>query len=43
MIARASILPDVSVEQMFLSGETYPDGKSQYFTIRTTEKRSRNW
>ena len=38
VIARASILPDVSVEQMFLSGQTYPDGKSKYFTIRTTEK-----
>ena len=38
MIARASHLPDVSVEQMFLSGESYPDGKSRYFTIRTTEK-----
>jgi SecD/SecF fusion protein len=36
--ARASKLPDVSVEQMFLSGESYPDGKSRYFTIRTTEK-----
>jgi SecD/SecF fusion protein len=38
VIARASILPDVSVEQMFLSGQTFPDGKSKYFTIRTTEK-----
>ena len=37
VIARASQLPDVSVEQMFLSGESYADGKSRYFTIRTTE------
>jgi SecD/SecF fusion protein len=36
--ARASSLPDISVEQMFLSGESYPEGKSRYFTIRTTEK-----
>jgi SecD/SecF fusion protein len=35
---RAEELPDVSVEQMFLSGEEYPDGKSRRFTIRTTEK-----
>ncbi|MCI0703915.1 MAG: protein translocase subunit SecD [Planctomycetia bacterium] len=35
---RASHLPDVSVEQMFLSGETYETGKSRYFTVRTTEK-----
>ncbi|MBN9120943.1 MAG: protein translocase subunit SecD [Planctomycetes bacterium] len=35
---RASALPDVSVEQMFLSGEDYPMGKSKRFTIRTTEK-----
>lgn len=35
---RASHLPDVSVEQMFLSGENYEQGKSRYFTIRTTEK-----
>jgi SecD/SecF fusion protein len=38
VIARAGQLPDVSVEQMFLSGESYPDGKSRYFTIRTTER-----
>ena len=38
VMARASQLPDVSVEQMFLSGEGYSDGKSRYFTIRTTEK-----
>ena len=36
--SRASRLPDVSVEQMFLSGEDYSDGKSRYFTVRTTEK-----
>lgn len=35
---RASSLPDVSVEQMFLSGENYGAGKSRRFTIRTTEK-----
>ncbi|MDY3558683.1 protein translocase subunit SecD [Gemmata sp. JC673] len=35
---RAGQLPDVSVEQMFLSGEKYEMGKSRYFTIRTTEK-----
>ena len=39
VIARARVLPDVSVEQMFLSGEErYPNGKSRYFTIRTTER-----
>ena len=36
--ARASHLPDVSVEQMFLSGESYPGGRSRYFTVRTTER-----
>ncbi|MBX9580119.1 MAG: protein translocase subunit SecD, partial [Gemmataceae bacterium] len=35
---RASHLPDVSVEQMFLSGESYPGGRSRYFTVRTTER-----
>jgi SecD/SecF fusion protein len=35
---RASHLPDVSIEQMFLSGETYPGGRSRYFTVRTTER-----
>ena len=35
---RAGHLPDVSVEQIFLSGESYPSGKSRYFTIRTTER-----
>ncbi|AMV23833.1 bifunctional preprotein translocase subunit SecD/SecF [Gemmata sp. SH-PL17] len=36
--ARVSSLPDVSVEQMFLTGEDYGSGKSRYFTVRTTEK-----
>ena len=36
--ARASHLPDVSVEQMFLSGEKYEGGRSSYFTVRTTER-----
>ncbi|HEX4608351.1 MAG TPA: protein translocase subunit SecD, partial [Urbifossiella sp.] len=36
---RALHLPDVSVEQMFLSDDPkFPDGKSRYFTIRTTER-----
>ncbi len=38
VLARAGTLPDVSVEQMFLTGTRFPDGKSQYFTIRTTER-----
>jgi SecD/SecF fusion protein len=39
VVAHASELPDVSVEQMRLSHEEeYKDGKSRYFTIRTTEK-----
>ncbi len=38
MKQRASHLPDVSVEQMFLSGESFAEGKSRYFTVRTTEK-----
>ncbi len=38
VIARARTLPDVSVEQMYLTGESYPDGKSRYFTVRTTER-----
>ena len=38
--ARAARLPDVSVEQTFLSDEQdkYTDGKSRRFTVRTTEK-----
>jgi SecD/SecF fusion protein len=35
---RASRLPDVSVEQTFLSNESYEMGKSRRFTIRTTER-----
>lgn len=35
---RAGHLPDYSVEQVFLSGKSFSDGKSQLFTIRTTEK-----
>jgi SecD/SecF fusion protein len=35
---RARHLPDYSVEQIFLSGESYPEGKSRYFTVRTTER-----
>jgi SecD/SecF fusion protein len=35
---RVSELPDVSVEQTFLSGDDYPMGKSKRFTVRTTEK-----
>lgn len=38
VVARASHLPDISVEQTFRSGESYPEGKSRRFTIRTTEK-----
>ncbi|MBA4187730.1 MAG: hypothetical protein C0467_06895 [Planctomycetaceae bacterium] len=38
VIRRAKELPDWSVEQMFLAGTSYPDGKSKYFTIRTTER-----
>lgn len=39
VLDRARHLPDVSVEQVYLSDEpSYGDGKSKYFTIRTTEK-----
>ena len=39
VLARARRLPGVSVEQVYLSDEpTYGDGKSRYFTVRTTEK-----
>ncbi|HVL14656.1 MAG TPA: protein translocase subunit SecD [Gemmata sp.] len=40
VVARARELPDVSVEQMFLSTDDkkYDNGKSKYFTVRTTEK-----
>ncbi|MBX9625439.1 MAG: protein translocase subunit SecD [Gemmataceae bacterium] len=37
--ARASHLPDVSVEQMFLSTDRdFGEGRSRYFTVRTTER-----
>jgi SecD/SecF fusion protein len=36
--ARASRLPDVSVEQTFLSTDNFQMGKSKRFTVRTTEK-----
>ena len=35
---RAGKLPDVSVEQTFLSGESYDGEKSKRFTVRTTER-----
>jgi SecD/SecF fusion protein len=35
---RAQHLPDLSVEQIFLSSETYSDNKSRHFTIRASEK-----
>lgn len=35
---RASRLPDWSVEQVFLSSEPNDEGKSRFFTVRTTEK-----
>jgi SecD/SecF fusion protein len=36
---RAQKLPDVSVEQMFLTDDpSFENGKSRYFTIRTTER-----
>src|SRR5262249_14293719 len=35
---RAQLLPDSSVEQIFLSTEPAEGGKSRYFTIRTSEK-----
>jgi SecD/SecF fusion protein len=37
---RASGLPGLSVEQVYLSGERdkYPNGESRLFTVRTTEK-----
>ena len=36
--ARASHMPDASVEQVYLSGDSFPGNKSASFTIRTTEK-----
>ncbi len=38
VIARASKLPGLSVEQVFIGGESYGSGKSRSFTIRTTER-----
>lgn len=38
VLDRARHLPDVSVEQMFLSDDNFADGKSRYFTVRTTER-----
>lgn len=38
LIARASTLPDVSVEQVFLTGEKFDGGGSKSFTLRTTER-----
>ena len=35
---RASVLPGQSIEQVYLSGDSFPGGKSRSFTIRTTEK-----
>ncbi len=36
--ARASILPDASVEQVFLKGDSFGGNKARSFTVRTTEK-----
>jgi len=36
--ARASHLPDASVEQVFLKDDDFPGNKSLSFTVRTTEK-----
>jgi SecD/SecF fusion protein len=39
VLARARHLPDVSVEQVFLSDEPdYGESRSRFFTVRTTEK-----
>jgi len=35
---RAKHLPDWSVEQIFLSSESHPEGGSRFFTVRTSEK-----
>lgn len=35
---RASKLPDVSVEQVFIAGESFPENASKSFTLRTTER-----
>jgi SecD/SecF fusion protein len=34
----ASVLPDLSVEQIFLDTDNYGDNRSRHFTVRTTEK-----
>ncbi len=36
--ARASALPDASVEQVFLKGDSFDGHKARSFTVRTTEK-----
>ena len=36
--ARASALPDSSVEQVFLKGDNFSGNKARSFTVRTTEK-----
>ena len=36
--ARAGILPDASVEQVFLKGDNFDGHKARSFTVRTTEK-----
>ncbi len=36
--ARASLLPDASVEQVFLKGDSFDGHKARSFTVRTTEK-----
>ena len=36
--ARASLLPDASVEQVFLKGDSFGGNKARSFTVRTTEK-----
>ncbi|MFO0822670.1 MAG: protein translocase subunit SecD [Gemmataceae bacterium] len=38
VLQRARELPDHSVEQVFLSGQSFTEGKSQLFTVRTTER-----
>ncbi|MBY0460981.1 MAG: protein translocase subunit SecD, partial [Gemmataceae bacterium] len=38
VVRRAGHLPDVSVEQTFLSTDNFGMGKSQRFTLRTTER-----
>jgi SecD/SecF fusion protein len=35
---RASVLPDTSVEQIFLTSEPSEGGKSRFFNVRTSEK-----